>query len=67
MIAKTIGKRIHEKRKALGLTQEEAAKICKLSTRAFATLERGKANSTIATLEKICQGLEMDVESLFLE
>jgi putative transcriptional regulator len=42
-----------EMRHALGLTQPEFAKLFKLTTRQVADIERGEANPTSETLQKI--------------
>lgn len=44
---------VAEMRHALGLTQPEFAKIFKLTTRQVADIERGQANPTSETLQKI--------------
>jgi putative transcriptional regulator len=44
---------VAEMRHALGLTQPEFAKVFKLTTRQVADIERGEANPTSETLQKI--------------
>ena len=46
LFAKEMGKRIAQRRKELGLTQEKAAERCGLSLQFFASVETGGKNVT---------------------
>jgi len=49
-----------------GLSYEEAAFRCHISSRFFGDIVRRKKNPSIATLEKICKGLEISPNELLL-
>ncbi|NBJ13758.1 helix-turn-helix domain-containing protein [Microvirga arsenatis] len=44
---------VAEMRQAIGLTQEEFARVLKLTKRQLAEIERGEANPTVETLGRI--------------
>ena len=44
---------VSEMRQALGLTQEEFARVLRLTKRQLAEIERGEANPTVETLSRI--------------
>jgi len=47
------------------MTQEKAAEATGLNWRHWQKLEAGEVNVTLSTLAKICQGLGVEVGSLF--
>jgi transcriptional regulator with XRE-family HTH domain len=51
-------------RTALGLTQVQCAKACRISTPHYQRLEQGKARASQATLRKLAQGLHVPVSLL---
>ncbi|GFI61520.1 hypothetical protein IMSAG049_00679 [Clostridiales bacterium] len=59
-----IGKMIVYIRKSKGLTQEELALECRMSVAHLGNIERGKVNTTIRTLSRIANGLEVDMANL---
>ena len=59
-----IGNRILKARKRLGLTQAQAAEKAGLSDRAYADIERGSKNMTVASLCKICAALDITPDRL---
>lgn len=62
---KFIGKKIKEKRKKKGLSQEALAnKIPKLDRAKISDMENGKEDFYISTLFKICYALDTDLQSL---
>lgn len=63
-LAQQIGKRIMERRKELGLTQEEAAARAGLSHQFFACVERGIKGMGAESIIKICQALEISADYL---
>ena len=64
---KIIGVNVSKFRKIKNLEQSELATKTKLSTDEISKIERGVANPSIETLEKISRELEIDIEELFLE
>ena len=54
-----IGNKIKEKREQKKLTQAEVAKKAGLNTNYYAVIERGEINSSVETLNKIIDALEM--------
>ena len=61
---KILGERIRERRKSLGLTQEELADTAKLDRSYIGGVERGERNLTFGVLCQICVALDCDVASL---
>lgn len=56
-----IGERIREKRKELGLTQQEVANKVGLTYQSILNAENGKS-CTLETLKKICNALGLTIE-----
>lgn len=52
-------------RKERGWTQEVAAHHCDMTPRMYQHCENGDANSTLATIARLCTGFKVDVEELF--
>jgi putative transcriptional regulator len=61
---KRLGKRIIELRRAEGLSQEAFADSCKANRAHMSLLETGKANPTLATLQKIAKRFGISVSEL---
>lgn len=59
-----LGKRIRALRKAKGLTQEGLAAASESGSKYISEVERGEANLTVNLLEKIAEGLDVEVSSL---
>lgn len=58
---------IKEKRKALGLTQEELSEKAGVPRQTISSLESGaQTNTTTATLSKIAAALECKITDIFL-
>lgn len=64
-ILKTLAKRIKERRKALGLSQEELAFRANLDRTYISGIERGTRNPTITSLISIIEALDLPVSVLF--
>ncbi len=60
----TLGIRIRERRKTLGLTQEELASKADIDRSYIGGVERGERNVTFTTLCTICTALGCDVATL---
>lgn len=54
-----LGARIRGARKAMGLTQEEAAHVAGMDWRRWQRIERGAANLTIRTLVRVARALQI--------
>ncbi len=50
-----------------GLTQEEAAARCKISSEYWGKMERGAQAATVDTIEKVSVGLNINARDLFNE
>ena len=66
MIREKVGKRIKELRHKLGLSQEELADKAEIHRTYIASLEVGKRNISIVTLEKIIIALEVSMSEFFM-
>lgn len=65
MIKEKFGNRIRELRTQLGLSQENFALKINMDRTYYSSVERGKRNIAIENIEKIANGFEMDLETLF--
>ncbi len=67
MIDKRIGKRIKERREALGMTQEQFAEKAGLTTNYISTIERGASFPRYDKLITILNALETSADSIFCD
>ena len=65
MIKTKVGKRIKELRNRLGISQEELAFRSDIHRTYIASLEVGKRNVSIETLEKVVNALEVSLSEFF--
>ncbi len=65
MIEKDVGKRIKDLRNKLGISQEELGFRSGVHRTYIASLEVGKRNISVATLEKIVNALEVSFSEFF--
>ena len=65
MIKIKVGKRIKELRNKLGISQEELAFRSEIHRTYIASLEVGKRNVSIETLEKVVNALEVSMSEFF--
>lgn len=65
MIQQKVGQRIKELRVQLGISQEELAARANLDRTYITSVERGKRNISIATLEKIVLQLNCTLHEFF--
>lgn len=65
MIKVKVGKRIKELRNKLGISQEELAFRSEIHRTYIASLEVGKRNVSIETLEKVVNALEVSFSEFF--
>ena len=63
---KEMGKRIKKKRKELNLTQEKLSEILEISPTYISEIERGTGISSLATITKIANVLNLDLDYLIL-
>jgi transcriptional regulator with XRE-family HTH domain len=61
-----IGSRIHQARKIAGLSQEQLADRINVNRSYLSLVENGKSSPTFEFLEKVAEGLEIQVEDLVL-
>ena len=65
MIKTKVGKRIKELRNKLGISQEDLAFRSEIHRTYIASLEVGKRNVSIETLEKVVNALEVSLSEFF--
>lgn len=65
MIKNDIGKRIKQLREYRGYSQESFANVCGLNRTYLSGIESGKRNVSIENIEKIANGLDVDIVELF--
>jgi len=63
-ILKDFGKIVAEKRKEIGLSQEELAHKAELHRTYIGMVERGEKNITIKSISKLSTALECSIEEL---
>ncbi len=59
------GKLIAEKRKAIGISQEELAFRCGIHRTYIGAIERGEKSPTLTTIEKLSNGLNISISELW--
>lgn len=67
MLRTVFGMNLKYHRTRQGLTQEEAAAKCEMSSEYWGKVERGAQAATLDTVEKISKGLNVSVQVLFKE
>jgi transcriptional regulator with XRE-family HTH domain len=60
-----VGLNLQELRKAKRLSREELAHRARIHQTYLSDLERGKRNPSVLVLDRLAQGLEVDVSALF--
>lgn len=60
-----VGKRIQKLRELQGLSQQDLAAKCNFEKSNMSRLEAGRVNSTLSTIEKVANALNVDVVELF--
>ena len=66
-IERSIGKRIQEKRKLRGYTQQQFAEIVGLSTNYLSDVERGKSAIKVEKLVGIINALDCSADDIFID
>ena len=66
-LASPVGERIRKIRKEEGLSLELFALRCDMNAAYVEHIERSVQNPTLNTLERICNGLDISVEDLFID
>jgi transcriptional regulator with XRE-family HTH domain len=59
------GKALRERRRKLGVSQEEFADLCGLDRTYVGGIERGERNVALVNLEKLARALKMPLSELF--
>ena len=65
MITKQFGERIRDLRNAKGLSQEKFALSIDMDRTYYASVESGKRNVSINSIDKIARGFGVSLEELF--
>ncbi|MBC9114596.1 helix-turn-helix transcriptional regulator [Stenotrophomonas maltophilia] len=60
-----LGRAMRARRASLGLSQEAFADAIGMHRAYYGHIERGTKNLTVATLSKICSGLDLRVSEIF--
>lgn len=60
------GERLWQLRSQTRLSQENVALAADITTSYYGQIERGTANPTIGTLEKICAALSVSINDIFI-
>lgn len=61
------GERLRQLRRECGFTQEEMALRADITTSYYGQLERGIANPTVSTLNKICDVMGISITDIFTD
>lgn len=61
-----VGKRISEKRRSLGYSQEKLSEICGIDRSFIGKVERGQVNVSLLTLGEIARALKVNVKYFFM-
>jgi transcriptional regulator with XRE-family HTH domain len=64
-IQKRVGERVRVLREKKGISQEALASTCSLHRTYIGLIERGERNLSLTTVEKIAEGLGVQVSELF--
>ena len=59
-----IGQRIRELRESKGISQQNLAAVCNFEKANLSRIEAGRTNTTVSTLYKISQALEVPLSEL---
>ena len=62
-----IGAKIKSLRQSKGMTQQDLAEKCGFEKASLSRIETGQTNSTLRTLLRITEALELPITSLFTE
>lgn len=62
----TMGKRIKQRRKELGITQNQFAEMLQISNNHISTIENGKGHASIELFCKICSALDVTPDYLLV-
>lgn len=61
-LLRRVGANLRKLRESKGVSQEKFAEMCNLHRNYIGEIERGEANLTFSTYEKICETLKVDPE-----
>ena len=64
-VAELLGRRIRSLRKSRDLTQEQLGASCDINYKFIGAVERGEENPSLKTLQKIAEGLGVELFELF--
>ena len=60
-----VAKNIRKIRESKGLSQEKLGELCDLHRTYVSSVERGKRNITVDSMEKFAKALEIKIQTLF--
>ena len=60
-----VGKQIQKLRESKGISQQDLAAKCNFEKSNMSRLEAGKVNSTLSTLEKVANALDITLAEIF--
>ncbi|MGO3706346.1 MAG: helix-turn-helix domain-containing protein [Mesonia hippocampi] len=64
-LLKSVGSKIKQRRKELELSQAILSYDANIPRNQVGRIERGEINTSILTLQKICNALKIDIKDLF--
>ena len=64
---KKVGQRLRQKRKEKGYTMENLAHEAEMEYRQLGRIERGEVNTSVLSLLRICEALNIEMRDLFEE
>lgn len=64
-LVKRFGKRIHDERMRLGISQERLGELAKVHRTYVGMIERGEKNITLTNIEKLAKALNLPIKSFF--
>ena len=65
-INKVFGQKVAGIRRKLNISQEELADRCGIHRTYIGSIERGEKSPTLNTIEKIANGLQVDINQFFI-
>lgn len=66
-VAQRIGVVFRRRRESLGYNQDAFAAEIEMHRTYYSALERGEKNTSISTLERVCEGLQTTIWEVFRE
>lgn len=64
-LIRNFGRRVQQKRKIIGISQEELAYRAGFHRTYIGMIERGERNITLSNIGRLCKALQIDIKDLF--